>query len=711
MSTETPVETLLTRAQPDAVGPGKASWSFNGISRGLLTVLELHQRAEKYFLQQAGSGSLGETIPLSMLREILTALHFRDENTFLHSRRVSLIAMGIAQQLCWNKDKIKELEIAALLHDIGKIGIPDHLLYKPGRYSPEEYGQMRQSVEVAEDILQVCGFPVAIRRIVLEARRYYSGLEDHSRPVGVELSQGARVLAVADAFESLSREQVFRDAKTPHDILQFLRERSGTQYDPRMVETLERWLDNGGLQLLGQQVGKEASFAQSAQNGGIMLGAISTVFAELFALEQSYDGFLVTDADEQVVLANRGCLELFHHDPPLFEARAWTPELFPLLNFNHEPFQRGEYPQEVMRRNRRPMSMNVQIPGPGRRFEAAEVQSLPLFDIDGVFKGSVEFYKCKDRTRQQSHQFKELTLLASRDALTGVANRGELENQLSQLMNGFLEDTQAGLFSVIYLDIDHFKSINDTHGHAVGDEVLVELAKLLRQEAFSSELVARYGGEEFVILCPELELMQAAGRAERFRLEIARLRFPSAPELRITSSFGVAQIEEHDTLEAVLKRADKGLYESKRNGRNRTTVLRRKELTHISENADKQSKSSEEFVYKGEMTGVLPDEMLVMKLENFVRGEGARIQHVKKGFIRLKIGRRRLLLGWGSKPEHQPVQIEITGEADSRLATKPHTKQRLAIRITPIGTVPSHEAFQLRARQVYRHLRAHLMTD
>ncbi len=711
MSTETPVETLLTRAQSGAVGPDTTPWSFNGISRGLLTVVELYQRAEKYFMQQADSGRLGETIPLSLLREILTALHFRDENTFQHSLRVSLITMGIAQQLCWNKDKIKELEIAALLHDIGKIGIPDHLLYKPGRFSPEEYGQMRQSVEVAEDILQVCRFPVPIRRIVLEARRFYSGLEDYSRPVGVELSQGARVLAVADAYESLSREQVFRDAKTPHDILQFLRERSGTQYDPRIVETLERWLDNGGLQLLSQQIGKEASFSQSAQNGGMMLGAISTVFAELFALEQSYDGFLVIDADEQVVLANRGCLELFHYDPPLFESQPWTPELFPLLNFNHEPFPPGETPLEVMRRNRRPMSRNVQIPGPGRRFEAAEVQSLPLFDIDGLFRGSVEFYKCKDRTRQQSHQFKELAMLASRDALTGVANRGELENQLSRLMNGYLEDSQAGQFSVIYLDIDHFKPINDTYGHAVGDEVLVELAKLLRQEAFSSELVARYGGEEFVILCPELELMQAAGRAERFRLEIARLRFSSAPDLRITSSFGVAQIEEHDTLETVLKRADKALYESKRNGRNRTTVLRRQEFTHSSENTKPEAKSSAEFVYKGELAGVLQDEMLVMKLESFVRSEGARIQHVKKGFIRLKMGRRRLLLGWGNKPEYQPVQIEITGEVESRLTIKALAKQRLAIRITPIGNVSSYETFQLRARQVYRHLRAHLVTD
>ena len=111
------------------------SWSFNGVSRGLLTVIDVYHRAANFHLQKHQAG---DKIPLSILREILSALHFRDENTFQHSRRVGLLAMGIAQQLYWNKEAIKDLEIAALLHDIGKIGIPDHLLYKPGRFTPDE---------------------------------------------------------------------------------------------------------------------------------------------------------------------------------------------------------------------------------------------------------------------------------------------------------------------------------------------------------------------------------------------------------------------------------------------------------------------------------------------------------------------------------------------------------------------------------------------
>ncbi len=685
------------------------AWSFNGISRGLLTILDLHHRAQNYFRQQS-KPVLEERLPLAILREILAALHFRDETTFRHSRRVSLIATGIAQQLCWNRDKIKELEIASLLHDIGKIGIPDYLLYKPGRFTPEEYRLMKLSVEVAEDILQTSGFSCGVRRTVLEARRYYSGLEDYSRPVGVEISQGARVLAVADAYESLSREQVFRDAKAHQDILVFLRARAGTQYDPRVVETLERWLDNGGLDMLNSLSDKEASAFQSSQNGGLMLGAIGGVFGELFALEQAYDGFAVMDAERNVVLANRGCLELFHHRNELFESQEWTPQLFPVLNFNFEEFPPGETPYEGVLRTRRPLSLNIQISHPEHRPEAAEVQCLPLFDVDGILQGVVEFYKCKDRTRHQSQQFKELALQASRDALTGIANRGELENQLSHVMDKYLQDPQAGLFSVIYLDIDHFKSINDNHGHAVGDEVLVEVARLLRNEAFSSELVARYGGEEFVILCPELELMQAAGRAERFRLEIAKLRFAGAPDLRITASFGVSQIEENDTLETVLKRSDKALYESKHNGRNRTTVLKRKEMA-TSLDHDKSTQDTHERIFKAEISGVLHDEFLVMKLQGLVQETRAKILQVRKGYVRIQLGRKRWLRGWGKRPEHQPVIIEVDAEHLERNPRDKAKHQRLEIRITPLGNVAQQQLFLHRARQVYRLIRSHFVSE
>jgi len=699
-------ETAISRETVAPSSPTQ-SWQFNGVSRGLLTVIELSHRAENFYREQADNT---EAIPLAILREILSALHFRDENTFQHSRRVGLIAMGIAQQLCWDKDNIKQLEIAALLHDIGKIGIPDHLLYKPGRFSAEEFGLMSHAVEVAEDILQACRIPLPIRRTVLEARRYYSGLEDYSRPVGTELTQGARILAVADAYESLSREQVFRDAKDHHDITDFLKERAGTQYDPRVVETLCRWLDNGGLSLLQSSSGKDSAFIQTSQNGGLMMGAIGTVFAELYALEQAYDGFTIIDSDRNVILVNRGCQQLFERDNELFQPQPWSPDLFPITNFNHQPFAEGEYPVDVMLAKRRPMSVNIQIRQDLRHFEAAEVQCFPLFDVDGLFRGVAEFYKCKDRTRHQSHQFKELALQASRDALTGIANRGELENQLANIMDRYLADPNGLTFSVIYLDIDHFKSINDNYGHAVGDEVLVELAKLLRKEAYSNELVARYGGEEFVVLCPELELMQAAGRAERFRLEIAKLRFKGAPDLRITSSFGAAQIESQEKLDSVLKRADKALYESKKNGRNRTTVLRREDLSQ-SLSKPAAPVENEDFVFTAELAGVLYDDFLIIKMKSFVHDNNAKVKQVSKGEVTLQLGKRKLGGRWGKDPSRQPLLIEMTACDNDRANPAGGRKQRLQVKITPVGRVKKREVFLERARHTYRMLRTYFVSE
>src|SRR5690606_10371383 len=125
-------------------------------------------------------------------------------------------------------------------------------------------------------------------------------------------------------------------------------------------------------------------------------------------------------------------------------------------------------------------------------------------------------------------------------------------------------------FSVIFLDIDYFKSINDTYGHTVGDEVLVDLARLLQHETYSGELVGRYGGEEFVVVCPGTDLMQSIKRAERLRVAISRGHLGNVKGLEVTASFGVTQSEPGDSVESIIRRADKALYKAKDLGRNRT---------------------------------------------------------------------------------------------------------------------------------------------
>ncbi|MEL6435481.1 MAG: GGDEF domain-containing protein [Pseudomonadota bacterium] len=159
---------------------------------------------------------------------------------------------------------------------------------------------------------------------------------------------------------------------------------------------------------------------------------------------------------------------------------------------------------------------------------------------------------------------------AGMDALTGLANRRGLES----IKSGYEAALEAGVSShaVIAIDIDHFKLINDTHGHDVGDEVLRKLAKLV--DGLSGDLghAVRLGGEEFAILVRNADASAGRLLAETIRTGMTELRFDALDGSPVTASYGVAVWEREDFLGDVIKAADKALYEAKRGGRDRVIV-------------------------------------------------------------------------------------------------------------------------------------------
>ncbi|WP_167315835.1 diguanylate cyclase [Exiguobacterium artemiae] len=158
--------------------------------------------------------------------------------------------------------------------------------------------------------------------------------------------------------------------------------------------------------------------------------------------------------------------------------------------------------------------------------------------------------------------------LAMTDALTGLANRRRLDDSLS-----LVGSAEEG-YSLILIDIDFFKHVNDTYGHDAGDDVLRQLGTTLASLARPDDLVGRYGGEEFLIILPNTSLADAKSIAELARTTVARNLFPTTavPDLQITISLGIAHSSSsHTSLEA-LQQADKALYHSKDSGRNRSTT-------------------------------------------------------------------------------------------------------------------------------------------
>ncbi len=172
--------------------------------------------------------------------------------------------------------------------------------------------------------------------------------------------------------------------------------------------------------------------------------------------------------------------------------------------------------------------------------------------------------KLGQAVRELDEKNQALEVMTRTDRLTGLANRRRLEEALTTEV---LRARRYGKpFSVIMLDIDHFKNVNDRFGHQAGDNVLIAIAGLLTRTARETDVVGRFGGEEFLLVCPETELLVVAALAERLRSEFSSMDFPLVG--RVTSSFGVAEFTQGDSVKSLVERADQALYRAKDGGRN-----------------------------------------------------------------------------------------------------------------------------------------------
>ncbi|MDO9467799.1 MAG: GGDEF domain-containing protein [Thiobacillus sp.] len=182
-------------------------------------------------------------------------------------------------------------------------------------------------------------------------------------------------------------------------------------------------------------------------------------------------------------------------------------------------------------------------------------------------------YFVRDRERaygrllESEAHIRELMLT---DTLTGVANRRHLNDRLEMELARQARYGQP--LSVILTDIDRFKHVNDTYGHAAGDDVLVAFARTLEASIRSSDFLARYGGEEFVLLLPNTGIEEATALAERMREATGSISIPETAH-RITASFGVTLARRGESMAEVLSRADEAMYQSKSGGRDRVTTL------------------------------------------------------------------------------------------------------------------------------------------
>lgn len=280
-------------------------------------------------------------------------------------------------------------------------------------------------------------------------------------------------------------------------------------------------------------------------------------------LDESPDGILVVDAQNRIKTWNTRFLEIWRIPATIMEGRDGDSALAAVRE------QLEDADSFVQRVNELYSSLEEEEHGtriPMKDGRILERYSRGLHGPEKAYWGRIWFYR--DVTERE--QMTEKLIRASRtDPLTGAANRRAFMDALDDGCNRARRYGHS--LSVLMMDMDHFKKINDRYGHAAGDAVLRQFVEVVSPELRASDCFARIGGEEFAVLLPESGLDAARGLAERLRRNVANLRFDGRDgDYGVTVSIGVAELNESDrTVDHLLTRADRCLYTAKHAGRNR----------------------------------------------------------------------------------------------------------------------------------------------
>jgi len=685
----------------------------------LIRMLALSEDARR---QQVASGER-QIIPRSILSLLLRSMKMQDSASLLHAQRIAAISSGVARLLGWDDAQRRQLEVAALLHDLGKLGVPEHILKKPGKLSSEEYDFVLLHHHAAVNLLQAFHTDTAVVSMLTMLYQDFDGAGINSTGALNELPLGPRILAVADAYDSLSSPKPYRRGMTHEEAISVLEEKSGSRYDGNIIRTLTRWFELEGESLFRfsdpfQVVENRVEMTEQQRNESVLLSQFISV---LYQFQVLYDGYFLLDSNENYCIWSDGMPSMTGLPLQSVLGRTWQPvdvQLASLTDDKPSPEHRDETMVGQVLKNSRAQFAGRLCRVRGTRHLKVDVYTMPILASNGTVQGVVQLLRNKSGVRRQSCEYVELKLAATRDPLTGVANRGQLETQLRHMLEEFHAQEGTRPLSAIFLDVDKFKRINDTYGHQIGDQVLVDLTRQLQHETYSGEIIGRYGGEEFVVLCPDTDLEATVRRAERLRHAIMKSSVGGISTLTVTSSFGVSTARVGDTVQTILERADNCLYRAKETGRNRTCW----ETEVIDEEALKKVAAQEQQPHFAEKNGTFEFretvevstslELTAMKLQAFIREYKGDVLSQEHGNLKIRIGSLGFTRRWGSTTAKQPVDVQVsfgTCRAVNQADGKARTMHQVSIIVTPHGKVTEAEIFAGRCGILMRELRAYLL--
>lgn len=596
------------------------------------------------------------------------------------------------------------------MHDLGKIGIPDAILFKPGVLTAREAELMALHHNVGLDVLQVCHIDPEILEIVSQSHVRYDATRNGSRRDGKPLHLGARILSVADAYDSLRTDQVYRKGKSHEESMKVLATFAGSQFDANVVNALAHWScgREGQTALALTAKHREVQPTQGVNRTEDRTDAetLCHIFSYLFQLESLCDGFYLLDAELKFVVWSMGAARVLGHRVSDLLGRPWSGELFRPAGGEATADLDPDGPLQRMLKTGKTVSHRQQLVSADGRELDLESQTIPLFDDRGQLQGVAEVFRDLRRRGDEQAAPQDALRSAALDPLTQVLHRGELDTELNQLA-ARIQRKLATTFSIIFMDLDHFKQINDVLGHVIGDKALVEVARLLRCELYSGESIGRYGGEEFLVICPETPIELAFAKAERLRVALTRLRIEELLPNHLTASFGVTEWEPTDSVETLTKRADEALYRAKHEGRNRTRSLRLQRGKAVTD-SQFQMPASDPWTFTGTFVACMTANLTVFKLRSYVNENKGQVMSVEPKRAVIRLGQR----GFFSflQPPETNLPVDVTFEfGDEPPPNAPvHVNRRnhaqIGVTIRPAEKEKNSDVFQVRAKKVFQDI-------
>ena len=539
----------------------------------------------------------------AVVRSLAAALEARDGYTGEHSDAVHDLSVAVAQRLGLAAREIAEVEAVALLHDVGKIGIPDGILHKPGPLTDDEWKLMREHPVIGERILRplpgLSNVATAVRHEHerWDGRGYPDGLAGEAIPLP------SRVVLACDAYNALVSDRPYRRALSQERATTELKRCSGTQFDPLVIDALLDCLADPGALVREHSAEDMARALTESADGGERrlereLHALIAIASSVAAAHRLEDVLEVAAEEARLAvgaaslsisrweaqgsalrtLINAGELGPGEERSPTDETyRLDGDELLRGLLEDGEPYTTSlddpatvPLERELLLASGKHHAAAVPIVFAGRPWGelwVTRTRHAPAFD-----ERDVRFLQtiCGQVAAAvgRAELFSHMAELAFEDPLTGVANRRAVDERLDLAVP---EAVAAGTdLAILLCDVDNLKELNDVHGHSFGDATLTRVGAVLRDASalFGSPLVARVGGDEFCVVLEGWRADDARRLGERV---LARLAAGEGP--RLTVSCGVASVGlGARRVGDLLRAADAAQYTAKRGGRARVCV-------------------------------------------------------------------------------------------------------------------------------------------